>query len=124
MVDREPYNYVLKTLWRVNQKVRLENGQALSFYDICDGTEEYLNWNTNVSYDGGNTFKQPRALDWQWDKLTTVRAVINRQKKAIFILAFQPYRVEQRQVTVRFEEGLSKFQKRIDVPPGKVVVCG
>lgn len=123
MVDREPYNYVLKSLWRMNQKIKLENGQALSFFDICDGTEEYLNWETTVSYDDGKTFRKTRALDWQLDKLTAVRAVINRQKKVIFILALQPYGVEQKQVIVRFQEGMYTFQKRVDVPAGKVVIC-
>lgn len=123
-VDREANNYVLKALWRLNQKVTLENGEKVSFYDICDGTEEYLTWHTNVSYDDGSTFKERRALDWQFDKLTAVRAVINRQKKVIFVLAFQPYGVEQKRVVFKFEEGGFNFKKTIDVPVGKIMLCG
>jgi len=122
-VDREPYNYVLKALWRLNQKVTLENGEKISFFDICDGTEEYLNWHTNVSYDSEKTFKEARALDWQFEKLTAVRAVINRRKKVVFVMAFQPYGVEQKQVTFKLNEGMYLFKKSIAVPPGKVVIC-
>lgn len=121
-VDRESVTYVLKALWRFAQPVKLEDGRKLSFYDICDSSEEYLNWNTKVSYDGKKTFQQLRALDWQLQKKTAVRAVVNRKKAAIFIMAFQPYGVEQNQVTVKYDVNGCKFQKTLDVPAGKVVI--
>jgi hypothetical protein len=122
-LDLESMNYVLKAFWRMGQKVALENGKYYSFYDICDGNEEYLNWNTQVSYDDGKTFKGTRALDWQYEKKTAVRAVINRKKQVIFILAFQPYGVEKRQVIVRYNENGANFSHKIDVPAKKVVIC-
>ena len=121
-MDYEQYNYALKALWRLAQPVTLENGQKLSFFDICDGNEEYLNWKTKVSYDNGKTFHETRALDWQYHKLTAVRAVVNPSKKVIFILAFQPYGVEQKSVMVRYEGPGCKFTKKLNVPAGQVVI--
>ena len=121
-VDREAYNHVLKALWRLAQPARLEDGRNLSFYDICDGNEEYLNWNTKASYDGGRTFQQLRALDWQLQKKTAVRAVVNRKQAVIFIMAFQPYGVEQNQVIVKYDVDGCNFVKRLSVPPGKLVL--
>jgi hypothetical protein len=122
-VDRESITYSLKAFWRMAQKATLENGKRYSFYDICDGTEEYLNWNTQVSYDGGKTFKGIRALDWQWDKQTAVRAVVNHKKGVIFILAFQPYGVEQDKVVVKYKGNGVEFKKAIRVPANKFVMC-
>ena len=121
-VDSEAYNYVLKALWRLAQPAKLEDGRKLSFYDICDGDEEYLNWNTNVSYDGGKSYQKLRALDWQLEKKTAVRAVVNRKKGVIFLMAFQPYGVEQNQVVVKYDMNGCKILKKIDVPVGKVVI--
>ena len=121
-LDLESMNYVLKAFWRMAQKVTLENGKSYSFYDICDGREEYLNWNTQVSYDDGRTFAGVRAIDWQLDKKTAVRAVVNRKKQVIFILAFQPYGVEQSQVAVRYGEHGANFRQVIDVPARQVVI--
>jgi hypothetical protein len=81
-----------------------------------------LNWNTKVSYDGGKTFQQLRALDWQLQKRTAVRAVVNRKQAVIYIMAFQPYGVEQYQVVVKYDANGCQFQKKLDVPPGKVVL--
>ena len=114
--------YVLKALWRLAQPATLEDGRNLSFYDICDGSEEYLNWNGKVSYDGGKTFQQLRALDWQLQKKTAVRAVVNRKQAVIYIMAFQPYGVEQNQVIVRHDVDGCQFQKKLDVPQGTVVL--
>jgi len=121
-VDREAMTYVLKALWRLAQPAKLEDGRMRSFYDICDGTEDYLNWNSQVSYDGGKTFAQLRALDWQLQKKTAVRVVVNRRQGVIFIMAFQPYGVEQNQVTVKYDVNGCTFQKTLDVPAGKVVL--
>lgn len=121
-VDFEPMNYTLKAFWRMAQKVTLGGGRKLSFYDICDGTEEYLNWNTKVSYDGGKTFPVTRALDWQLEKRTAVRAVVNQKKNVIFILAFQPYGVEQDKVMVTYHAKGVAFKKTLSVPPGKVMI--
>ena len=121
-LDLESMNYVLKAFWRMAQPVTLENGKRYSFYDICDGDEEYLNWNTQVSYDSGKTFSGARAIDWQFDKKTAVRAVVNRKKQVIFILAFQPYGVEQRRVLVKYEENGAKFRHAIDVPAKQAVI--
>jgi hypothetical protein len=107
----------------MDQKVALENGKHFSFYDICDGTEEYLNWNGLVSYDDGKTFKGTRAVDWQYDKKTAVRAVVNRKKQVIFILAFQPYGVEQNQVVVKYNANGANFTQKINVPAKQVVMC-
>ena len=121
-VDRVPMNYTLKAFWRMAQKVTLESGRKLSFYDICDGSEEYLNWNTKVSYDGGLSFPVTRALDWQLEKRTAVRAVVNLKKKAIFILAFQPYGVEQDKVMLTYNANGVTFKKTLAVPSGKVMI--
>lgn len=121
-LDLESMNYVLKAFWRMSAKATLSNNRKLCFYDICDGTEEYLNWNTEVSYDGGKTFQKLRAVDWQYDQRTAVRAVVNRKKKAIFILAFQPYGAEQDKVVVRYTEHGAKFQQTLAVPPRKAMI--
>lgn len=121
-VDFEPLNYTLKAFWRMAQKATLEDGRKVAFYDICDGTEEYLNWTGEVSYDGGRTFAGTRAIDWQYGKKTAVRMVVNKKKKVLFVLAFQPYGVEQDEVSIRYGSGARKLQKKIKVPKGKVVI--
>lgn len=121
-VDMEPMNYTLKAFWRMGAKTTLASGRKLSFYDICDGTEEYLNWQTEVSYDGGKTYPETRAIDWQLAKKTAVRAVVNRKKKAIFILAFQPYGVEQDKIVVRYTGHGATFKQLLKVPAGKVMI--
>lgn len=121
-VNREPMTYTLKAQWRLAQKVRVSATKQYSFFDICDGTEEYLTFNTEVSYDGGKSFVKSRALDWQREKRTAVRAVVNRAKGVLFILALQPYGVEQDSVVVRYQEGRTQFKKTLAVPPGKIVL--
>lgn len=121
-LDLESMNYVLKAFWRMSAKATLESGKKVSFYDICDGTEEYLNWDTNVSYDDGKTFPVTRAIDWQLEKRTAVRAVVNCKKKVIFILAFQPIGVEQSKVVVKYNENGANFKKTLNVPAKKVMI--
>jgi len=55
-------------------------------------------------------------------KKTAVRAVENRTQGVIFIMAFQPYGVEQNQITMKYDVDGCKFEKTLDVPPGKVVL--
>jgi len=120
--DLESYVYTLKALWRLNQKVTLNNGQSYSFNEICDGTEVYLNQTTKVVYDTNGLTTQYRALDWQILKKSPVRAVVNVSKNVVFVVAFQAYGVEQSQITFKLTDYGANISELIDVPAGKIVV--
>ena len=120
--DLESYTYTLKALWRLNQKVNLGNGQALSYNEICDGRQIHLNQLTKVVYPGASAVTQLRALDWQILKKTCVRAVVNVAKNVVFVIAFQAYGVEQNQITFKLTDYGANISQVIDVPVGKIVV--
>ncbi len=122
-VDFEPNNYMLKSLWRLNQKVNL-GGKSYSFMDICDGHEIYLNEKTRGSWDGGVNFRSYDPLDWQVEKKTPMVAVVNNAKKVGFVLAFQAYGVEQDKLIFEYKESGADVVLNLDVPADKVVIRG
>ena len=122
-VDFEPNNYMLKTLWRLSQKVNL-GGKSYSFMDICDGQETVLNEKTVGSWDGGTTFRTYNPLDWQVEKKTPMVAVVNNAKKVGFVLAFQAYGVEQNKLTFQYKESGANVSIDLNVPANKVIIKG
>lgn len=110
----------LHAQWRCSQKVQVQDGNQYSFFDICDDTEVYLNMNTEVNYGAG--YVKYRALDWALYQKTAVRAVVNLAKNVIFILAFQPYGVEQNSITIRYNLNGKNFIKTLTVPVGQLVI--
>jgi hypothetical protein len=120
--DLTSYVYTLKALWRLNQKVTLSDGRTLSFMDICDGTEEYLNQNTKVVYPNSTTITTLRALDWQITKHSPTRAVLNRAKNAIFVIAFQAYGVEDASIKFIYNDNNANINETIALPTGKIII--
>lgn len=118
--DYENNVYTKHALWRLGQKVQVEDGNQYSFFDICDDSEVYMNMNTEVNY--GSGYVKYKCTEWAMYQKTGVRAVVNLSKNVIFILAFQPYGNEQSSVTVRYNLNGKNFMKIITVPVGQIVI--
>lgn len=112
----EAYNYTMKSMWRLAEKLTILPNVAYSFFDICDGTEIYLNIDTEVSYDGGINYLKQRALDWQINQKSPVMAVVNLQKNIIAICGLQAYGVEQTSAIVRYNQNGRNFNQTILIP--------
>lgn len=120
--DYEPYNYTMKAMWRLSQKISVTPTTTYSFFDICDGNEIYLNNETEVSYDGGINFIKQRALDWQINQKSPILAIVNLEKNIISICALQAYGVEQNSAIVRYNKNGKNFQHSISIPTNKVSI--
>ena len=118
----ESYNYTMKAMWRLSQKLTITPNISYSFFDICDGTEIYLNIDTEVSYDGGINYLKQRALDWQINQKSPVMAVVNLKKNVIAICALQAYGVEQNSVIVRYTQNGRNFNQTISIPSNKISI--
>ena len=118
----ESYNYTMKAMWRLSQKLTILPNVSYSFFDICDGTEVYLNIDTEVSYDGGTNYLKQRAIDWQINQKSPVMAVVNLTKNSIAICALQAYGVEQNTAIVRYKQNGRNFSQTISIPSDKISI--
>jgi hypothetical protein len=118
----DAYLYTMKAMWRLSQKIPISSNKNYSFFDICDGDEIYLNYETEVSYDGGINFIKQRALDWQINQKSPVLAVVNLKKNIIAICALQAYNVEQDSATIRYNKNGINFQETILIPINKISI--
>lgn len=122
--DFEGYTYTLKAHYQLSRKINIVGGAGAkySFFDICDGTEEYLWKNTKVIYPNSTAVQQLTGLDWQINKRTAARAVENVALRCVFLLAFQPYGCEDNQITFVYDRHGADIHDLIDVPAGKFVI--
>lgn len=116
----ESYLYTMKAMWRLSQKISVRPNEDYSFFDICDGSEIYVNDETEVSYDNGVNFIKQRALDWQINQTSPILSVVNLEKNIISICALQAYGVEQTTAIVRYIKNGRNFQQSISIPSNKI----
>ena len=120
--DLECYTYFHKGLWTLAQKVKLSDGREFSFFDICDGSEIILLDSTKVIYPNSTAVQQLTALEWQLNKRSPVRAVVNKTLNVVFVLAFQAYAAEDSQVTFVYNEDGNNVSEIIQIPANEVVI--
>jgi hypothetical protein len=99
------YEHYLHGLWRLFK----HHG------DLFDGSEKYLNEETEVSYDNGRSWLKLNANQLKTTGYPFVRAIVNRDQ--ILIAATQPYAgpEQKRTVRVRYNQDGFKFMADIEL---------
>lgn len=123
--DLESYTYTMKAAYQLSRKIVVKNGGgvAYSFYEICDGTEEYLLWNTKVIYPNSSSVQQLNAVAWQVNRRSPVRAVVNKNLNVVFVLAFQAYGAEDSTVTFVYNDDGANVLEVINIPANTYVIA-